>query len=138
MDAFLRGAHRSRCTTQPALTPRLLRRHGKNNEDTRMSPNRIGLRVPGVLLALLAMAATPALATVEATVTVDCTQFTLTVHGNKGVPVDSLDYLIQLSPGFPGGDIDVGDTIPVTMDADLNFSAAVTRNWSDFGITPGG
>src|ERR1041384_5618005 len=103
-----------------------------------MSQDRRSLRVPGVLLAMLALAATPALATVTATVTADCTKFTLTVQGNRGVPVDSVYYLIQLSPGTPGGDIDMSDTIPVTIDADLNFSASVTRNWSDFGVTPAG
>jgi len=97
-----------------------------------------GLRVPGVLLALLALAATPALATVQATVTVDCTGFTLVVQGNKGVPIDSLDYLIQLSPGFPGGDIEMHGTLPVTTDANLDFSAAVSKSWADFGVTPAG
>lgn len=103
-----------------------------------MSQNRRSLSVPGVLLAMLAIAATPALASVEATVTADCTKFTLTVQGNIGEPVDSVDYLILLSPGIPGGDIYVNDTIPVTLDASLNFSAAVTRNWADFGVTPAG
>jgi SdrD B-like domain len=103
-----------------------------------MHGKRKSLGILGVLLGVLAIAATPAIANHinAANVAADCTKFTIVVSGSElDQPNAAVVYTITLTPSG-GPPVSITDTIPVKPDdAQLNFSAAVSRNWADFGVT---
>ena len=105
-----------------------------------MRRKRTSLGILGVLLGVLAIAATPALANHidNANVSADCTKFTIVVSGGQlDLPpgtVYAVSYTIALNPQG----ITINDTITVVPLPDQTFSRAVTRNWADFGVTPSG
>jgi archaellin len=81
-----------------------------------------------VLLGVLAIAATPAMANRvdTANVAADCTKFTIVVSGAEiNEPNAAVTYTITVTPTV-GAPITITDTIPVVPDASLNFSAAVS------------
>jgi len=105
-----------------------------------MHGKRKSLGILGVLLGVLAIAATPAMANHvdAANVAADCTGFTIHVSASElDLNGLSISYTITLTPTV-GPPIPITDTIPVVPDANKNFSAAVTRSWADFGVTLGG
>jgi len=108
-----------------------------------MHRKRTSLGILGVLLGVfgvLTLAATPALANHidNANVSADCTKFTIVVSGAELDQPDAVvNYSITLTPAA-GPPITINDAIPVAPDAKMNFNAALTRNWADFGVTLAG
>jgi SdrD B-like protein len=104
-----------------------------------MHRKRKSLGILGMLLGVLAIAATPAMANHvdAANVSADCTTFTIVVSGAQLSQASTVAYSITLTPQV-GPAITITDTINVTPDASGNFSAAATRNWADFGVTLAG
>jgi uncharacterized repeat protein (TIGR01451 family) len=99
------------------------------------------LRLLIVTVGLIAMCAMPAFANHidNATVTANCTGFTIHVDGSQLNPSATflVNYSIVLTPQS-GPAITVNGSIPVTPDANNNFNASETKSWADFGVSLNG
>lgn len=93
-----------------------------------------------VMAAVFAIGARPASANHinTATVTADCTGYTITVAGEVGYTAEAaVNYTVVITPssGTPGLAQTINDSIPIPNLTNGDFSITVTRTWADFGVT---
>ncbi len=99
------------------------------------------LRFLSITAGIIAVCAMPAFANHidRATVTADCTGYTIHVDAAAlfSYSTFTITYQIVLTPSS-GPAITVNGSIPVTPDANFNFSGSETKTWASLGITLNG